>query len=605
MMLLSYLRRTNRRALLPISGHHTSSRRLRLESLEERCLLTGFDVVYYWNQVAIEATRIDHGADAPQLQFGPTRASRALAMVSGAVFDAVNSIDRSYTPYLVSVDAPPDASLEAAAAFAAHDTLVALYPYQQDSFDVALARSLVGIPDVPAAEGAAVGQYVAQSMLDARANDGSDATMDYQYGQYPGQWRADPLNPDTPPLGPLWGYVTPFVVPNAQGFWPPAPPAITSIQYAAAYQEVKSIGALFSTARTQQETNIGVFWGYDAQPGLCAPVRLYNQIAEVLSVQMHNTEVQNARFFALINLAMADAAISVWGAKFSYDFWRPITAIRENDPGTGPTGLGSGNPYLVDQGDPDWQPFGAPAHDGSYLNFTPPFPSYTSGHAGIGGAMFAMMTDFFGRDEVPFTVATDEYNTLAEDQNGDPVPLDPRSFSRFSEAAEENGQSRIYLGIHYHFDKVEGIQSGYMIADYIFQNALKPVTPAARGSGAAIATSVLNNVLEPLWAAQMRPWIDQVTLGSRASLAVGIAGVISQGTEITPVALNIVGPQSSETGQLIRENMNQPLTTSPGAVPAISAMPGPAAGSGRLDGSVPTMAVDETFATLPDAAIVL
>jgi hypothetical protein len=427
------------------------------EQLEERCLLTAFEVVYFWNQVAIEATRIDHGADAPQLQFGPTRASRALAIESAAVFDAVNSIDRSYTPYLVQVDAPPDASIEAAAAYAAHDTLVALYPYQQDSFDVDLARSLVGIPDGPLAEGQVVGQYCAQAILAARANDGSDATMDYQYGQYPGQWRADPVNPNPPaPLGPLWGYVTPFAIPSAQAFYPPPTPSITSVQYATAYNEVKSLGSLFSTTRTHEETNIGIFWGYDAQPGLCAPVRLYNQIAEVLSVQMHNTEVQNARFFALINMAMADAAISVWGAKFSYDYWRPVTAIRENDPGTGPTGLGSGNPFLVDQGDVNWQPFGAPAAVG-YMNFTPPFPSYTSGHAGIGGSMFAIMTDFFGRDEIPFTAYTDEYNTLPEDQFGNTVPLDPRSFSTFSSAAGENGQSRIYLGIHYQFDKTEGI----------------------------------------------------------------------------------------------------------------------------------------------------
>src|SRR5262249_6038581 len=147
----------------------------------------------------------------------------------------------------------------------------------------------------------------------------------------------------------------------------------------------------------------------------------YNQIAETLAVQQHNSVVDNARFFALINLAMADAGITSWDGKYDYNFWRPVTAIRENDPGTGPTGLGSGNPYLynpalgIDEGAPNGKPLGAPADNGSGTNFTPPFPSYASGHSTFGGAVFQMMADFFGTDNIHFTIGSDEFNGVTTD----------------------------------------------------------------------------------------------------------------------------------------------------------------------------------------------
>ena len=176
----------------------------------------------------------------------------------------------------------------------------------------------------------------------------------------------------------------------------------------------------------------------------------------------------DARFFALTNIAMADGAITCWDAKYLYDLWRPITAIRENDPGTGPTGLGSGNPFLVGQGDPNWMPVGAPAHNGGG-NFTPPFPSYTSGHATIGAALFKMMEDFYGTDSVHFTISTDEFNTITG------MALSPRTYYSFSQASGENALSRIYLGIHFNFDAVEGIRSGDAIADYDFTHLMLPL----------------------------------------------------------------------------------------------------------------------------------
>jgi hypothetical protein len=459
-----------------------------IEALEDRRLLSGGagnnDVVLEWNKIACEAARIDHGIGAPGLQFGPTRTARAMAIEAAAVFDAVNTIDGSYTPYLVKdVKAPKVASIEAAAAQAAHDTLASLYPYLTSMFDQSLAADLQNIAPGRAKQGTAVGAAVAKEILAARTNDGSqiDAVgqpVNWTYGQQPGDWRSDPFHPNAAPLTPDWGQVKPFGVQSATQFGAPPPPPITSKEYADAYMEVKNYGGdgvHTPTLRTPEETEIGIFWGYDGTPGLCAPVRLYNQIAETLAVQQHNTEVENARFFALVNLAMADAGITSWNDKFRYDFWRPITAIRENDPGTGPSGLGSGNPYLVGQGDPTWQPLGAPADNSSGTNFTPPFPSYTSGHATFGGALFQTMRDFFGTDKIHFTVTSDEFNTITVDQNGNPRPFLTRTFNRFSDAAEENGQSRIYLGIHYAFDKTNGIASGDHIADYIIKHKLRPI----------------------------------------------------------------------------------------------------------------------------------
>jgi hypothetical protein len=460
-------------------GNHR--RRLELEPLEDRCLLSG-DPVLYWNAVALQAAVTDHGIGAPGLQFGPTRTSRAFAIVQGAVFDAVNSITPRYSPYEIQLPAPRNASINAAVAEAAYTTLVNLYPYQKPYFDSKLAASLKGIPLIPEIEGLAVGGIIATIELALRSNDGSQVDtagkpVHYTYGQLPGEWRADPLHPKATPLTPDWGGVRPFIIQNATQFGAPPPPAITSLAYAQAYEQVKALGAVNSTVRTDNQTDIGFYWGYDAQPGLCAPVRFYNQIAEAVAVKMGNSVEDNARFFALINFAMADAGITCWNDKYLYSYWRPVGGIRENDPGTGPTGLGSGNPYLTGQGDPAWQPLGAPADNGGGTNFTPPFPSYTSGHATFGAATFKVMEDFFRTDVIPkgLTIISDEFNTITVDQNGHPRPLLPRTYNYFSQMAGENAQSRIYLGIHWQFDAVEGIRSGDGIADYVYTHALTPL----------------------------------------------------------------------------------------------------------------------------------
>ena len=169
---------------------------------------------------------------------------------------------------------------------------------------------------------------------------------------------------------------------------------------------------------------------------------------------------------------MADAGIAIWESKYHYQFWRPITGIREADEGTGPSGAGDGNPDTI--GDPTFSPLGAPASNLTGPNFTPPFPAYPSGHAGFGGALFQILREFYGTDRIAFTFVSDEYNGETRANDGTVRPLLPRSFRSLSQAEEENGQSRIYLGIHWSFDKTEGIAQGRRVARYVFRNAFVP-----------------------------------------------------------------------------------------------------------------------------------
>jgi hypothetical protein len=252
------------------------------------------------------------------------------------------------------------------------------------------------------------------------------------------------------------------------------PPALNSLEYAAAYNEAKRLGGdgvITPTERTPEQTQIGTFWAYDGTPSLCAPPRLYNQLTMKIANQMGSDDLELARLLALVNVAMADTAMAVWDSKYHYDFWRPITAIRESDPGTGPTSTGDGNAETI--GDPIFSPLGAPASNLNGPNFTPPFPAYPSGHAGFGGAVFQTLRRFYHTDNIAFTFVSDEFNGTTRDSNGNIRPLIPRSFATLSQAEEENGQSRIYLGIHWAFDSTQGIVLGRHVADYVFDSAFK------------------------------------------------------------------------------------------------------------------------------------
>jgi membrane-associated phospholipid phosphatase len=196
---------------------------------------------------------------------------------------------------------------------------------------------------------------------------------------------------------------------------------------------------------------------------------MYNQIAAQIIRTRSAVPLEQARALALVNVAMADAVIANWNAKYYYRFWRPVHAIREASPGTGLTGQGDGNPDT--QADPNWTPLGAPASNLVGPDFTPPFPAYPSGHAAIGGALFQTLRRLYG-DTLPFTFLSDEWNGVTHDNAGWIRPKWPRSYSTLSQAEAEAGQSRIYLGVHWQFDKTSGLTVGHQVADYVFKRGL-------------------------------------------------------------------------------------------------------------------------------------
>jgi membrane-associated phospholipid phosphatase len=405
-----------------------------------------------------------------------------MAIVHIAIFDAVNAIAGHYKSYTDLLPVHADTSIHAAIAQAAHDTLVSLFPSQTQQFHEFHAEDLGKIADGhKKAAGIELGKNAAAAILALRASDGSQhpephVGIDFITSDEPGKWRQDPISKLPLALGAHWGEVRPFVLKSGHQFRTPVPPSLNSPEYTKAFAEVKAVGGdgvVTPTVRTPDQTEIGIYWAYDGTPSLCAPPRLYNQIAAQIADERRSNVVEFARLLALLNMAMADAGIAIWESKYHYQFWRPVTAVREADDGTGPTGSGDGNSATF--GDLKFTPLGAPASNLNGPNFTPPFPAYPSGHAGFGGAIFQILRHFYGTDRIPFTFVSDEFNGETLDNQGHMRPLVPRSFSSLSQAEEENGQSRIYLGIHWIFDKTEGINQGRRVADYVFKNALEPL----------------------------------------------------------------------------------------------------------------------------------
>jgi PAP2 superfamily len=446
--------------------------------------------IRHWNEIAINASGLDHTPVAVGEnrvfgeQFGPTRASRAMAIVHVAIFEAVNAIDGGCQSYTGLGSARPDTSMECAIAQAACQTLDALFPSQKPTFDQELINELAQIPNsARKTNGISLGHDAASAILSLRANDGSQAAeprigIEFITSNDPGKWRQDPISKIPIALGAYWGAVTPFVMQSSSQFRAPIPPGLNSTDYTTAYNEAKLLGGdgvTTPTSRTAEQTLIGIYWAYDGTPSLCAPPRLYNQITMHIADQMGTSTnpARLARLLALVNVAMADACISTWESKYFYQYWRPVTGIREADPGTGPTHRGDGNSATT--GDRSFTPLGAPASNLNGPNFTPPFPSYPSGHGAFGGALFQTLRKFYKTDNIAFTFMSDEFNGVTKDSSGNVRPVISRSFSSLSQAEEENGQSRIYLGIHWAFDKTAAIAQGRRVADYVFANAFLPV----------------------------------------------------------------------------------------------------------------------------------
>jgi hypothetical protein len=362
-----------------------------------------------------------------------------MAMVHIAIFDAVNGIERTHLPYHVADAAPEGASVDAAAATAAHSVLVSLFPAQQETFDAALSASLDEVSDGDAKEqGILWGEDVAEAIIALRANDGSTDVVAYTPGSDPGNWQP------TPPamaaaLLPQWPDVTPFAMTIGSQFRADGPPLRSSAEFVASFNEVKELGAAGSTTRTVEQSEIAQYWING--PGTWTPAGHWNMIAQIVSEDQRTTLLENARLFALLNIALADAAIASWDNKFFYNDWRPVTAIRDADAdGTDATAA-----------DPEWSSF-IP---------TPPFPDYTSGHSTFSGAGAKVLEWFFGTDEIAFTAPSD--SALAVE----------RAFASFSEAADESGKSRVYGGIHWQYSNEDGLRSGRELGEYVVANYLK------------------------------------------------------------------------------------------------------------------------------------
>jgi hypothetical protein len=392
------------------------------------------DVVLQWNRVLMETilTPGQHPATIMPV--------RSYAIMHAAMFDAVNSVEGSHTPYLTEVPGSENASLEAAAAQAAHDVLVGLYPTRAAVFDAELIASLQAIIDYRAQQGIRVGKIVAERMLAARAGDGWNVPPPpYVLPATAGNWQ--PVPPaNAAATFTHYPSVTPFAISSATQFAPSAPPALSSAQYAADLNEVKELGALNSMTRTADQTQVARLWANVGTPTNFLLV--WNNVARTVSAARNLTTVEKARLFALTNIALHDSLQTTFASKFEHGLWRPVTAIRRADE--------DGNANTAP--DPEWLP----------LIPTPPYPSYAGNMAGIGTSQATILSLFFGRDDIRFE------HTWAGAGGA------TRSYAGFSEMANESARARVYGGIHFTFDNVAGQSVGRNVANYIFANVMRP-----------------------------------------------------------------------------------------------------------------------------------
>jgi PAP2 superfamily len=449
-----------------------------------------------WTEIALDTNALDYvpflddptkpgKKKPPGEQFGPHKSSRAIAMVQIAMFEAVNARTQKYQSYTKLKPEAADVSIDAAIAQAAHDALVALYKMQKERLDAIFADDSGKIPGGPSMTGKIdagfkLGARAAASIVKLRANDKSnlpepEVGKDYTVHHRVGEWDIDPVSNLKVALGGRWSEVTPFALKMARQFRAGTPPKpdFSDAGYKKDFIDVHDLGGdpdspdKTPTNRNDDQTFIGKFFSYDGTPGLCAPPRLYNQISIKIARDKNLTDLADfSRYLALINLAMADAGISAWEAKYHYKYWRPVTGIRYKKPGT--------------DADSKWHPLGAQETNTRSRNITPPFPAYPSGHATFGGALFEVLRQVWG--DTGFTVVSDEFNGKNKDYYGNIRPLKPMTFASLTDAEAQNARSRIYLGVHWQFDGVAGIKQGNSVGLNAFCKTFRPVgekTPPA------------------------------------------------------------------------------------------------------------------------------
>ena len=391
--------------------------------------------VIVWNRTLLAIVR------TPGAQPKTVHSTRSFAILHAAIYDAVNAIDRRHKPYLVSVpEVSRSTSEEAAADAAAHEVLVALYPTFKAQLDNQLQQSLAEIPDgQDKTDGIAIGVRVADRILALRSNDGSaNSPIPYTFGTAPGDYQSTPPNFLPQPQFIHWSKVTPFALNRANQFRPGPPPALTSDEYADVFNETKSLGIVNSTTATADEALTGRFWNGSIQD-------YWNEIAQTASLAHNLSTAQSARLFALVNLSLADSVIAFYDAKYVYNFWRPVTAIRAAiDANLNPDTIA----------DPNWLP---------EVTTTAPDPSYPGAHAVISEAAAEVLRSFLGRDHFDFNVTSEVVSGVE------------RSFTSFSAASEEATLSRIFAGQHFRSDLTSGHRLGHDVADFVIDHFLTPV----------------------------------------------------------------------------------------------------------------------------------
>jgi hypothetical protein len=413
-----------------------------------------FDPVLYWNDTLLDAYRTIGGPPGPLARTG--------AMLHAAQWDALVSVSRKGTPFESRTPELPDGgqppALEAALSYAAYEVLRNVHPGIDFTakLDESIARIGTGYSPVQIIRGARIGAAVAEAIVHSRAADGSDADDRYESALEPGAWRPTPSGAAADPH---WGRVAPFTL-KSGGQFRPSPPddcedyagLMASALYERQLEEVRALGGRDSRIRTKDETRIAHFWANDLDGTYKPPGQLFDAAAR-LSREAGLGIEQNARLFGLLGLAMGDAAIAAWDAKYqtNIDLWRPEHAIRYADR--------DGRPDT----DPDtrWEPL---SQNRKGESFSPPFPAYVSGHATFGGAWAAVMRLFFDTDELPYTVGTDDPHSK---------PGETRVYSSFTAAAEENARGRVFLGVHFQFDGDAGVKLGNRIGEHVFANHLR------------------------------------------------------------------------------------------------------------------------------------